>query len=59
MFLTILEYVTRKIRTFFAYHSTVWSLNTLTDRDLADLGIDRSEIKSVALLDATKRFSTN
>jgi len=31
------------------YRATVWELNSLTNRDLADLGISRSHIRRLAL----------
>ena len=31
------------------YRATVWELNCLTNRDLADLGISRSHIRRLAL----------
>ena len=57
MLLSIMDFITRRIRTAVTYHTTVWALNSLSDRDLSDLGIDRSEIKSVARLDTTRRFA--
>ena len=39
-----------------AYHNTVWELSSLSDRDLKDLGISRSDIHRVAAESAAKRF---
>ena len=57
MLLTLLDFISRRLRAIWAYHTTVWALNSLTNRDLADLGIERSQIKFVARLDATRRFA--
>jgi uncharacterized protein YjiS (DUF1127 family) len=45
MFVT---YILSKIRAYFRYRDTVRELGLLTDRELADIGIERWEIQSVA-----------
>ena len=39
-----------------SYHNTVWELSSLTDRDLKDLGISRSDIHRIAAESTQKRF---
>lgn len=39
-----------------SYQNTVWELSSLTDRDLKDLGISRSDIHRVAAESTQKRF---
>ena len=57
MFLTSLfTTISQAIKARNAYHNTVWELNRLTDRDLRDLGISRSDIHRVAAESARKRF---
>ncbi|GAU86083.1 DUF1127 domain-containing protein [Bosea sp. BIWAKO-01] len=45
MFVTM---IAAKIRTFLRYRETVRELSRLTNRELADLGLSRSEIPFIA-----------
>ncbi len=42
------SFVLSKIRAWFIFRNTVRELERLNDKDLSDLGIRRSDIKSVA-----------
>jgi uncharacterized protein YjiS (DUF1127 family) len=42
--------VLSRVRAYLRYRDTVAQLSRLTDRDLADLGITRSEIRGIARL---------
>ena len=44
------------IRSQISYHNTVAELSGLTDRDLKDLGISRSDIHRIAAESTEKRF---
>ena len=44
----IVSYILSKIRSYLRYRETVRELSRLSDRDLADLGISRFDIDSVA-----------
>ena len=44
-----------KFRDMYRYRKTVRALHALTNRDLVDLGIRRSEIESVALRSICRR----
>lgn len=57
MFLTSLFTAVRDwVRAHNSYQNTVWELSSLTDRDLKDLGISRSDIHRVAAESTQKRF---
>jgi uncharacterized protein YjiS (DUF1127 family) len=45
MFVT---YVLSRIRAYFRYRETLRELGQLTDRELADIGLERWELQSVA-----------
>jgi uncharacterized protein YjiS (DUF1127 family) len=45
MFLTM---IAAKIRSYFRYRETVRELSRLTDRELDDLGLSRSDIQYIA-----------
>lgn len=58
MFLTSLfTTIGQAIQARNSYHNTVHELNRLTDRDLKDLGISRSDIHRVAAESAFKRIN--
>ena len=40
--------VLSRVRAYLRYRDTVTQLSRLSDRDLADLGINRSEIRGIA-----------
>ncbi len=42
------SFVLAKIRTWLIFRNTVRELECLSDKDLSDLGISRSDIKAVA-----------
>jgi uncharacterized protein YjiS (DUF1127 family) len=42
------EKLTKSYKRYRAYRATVWELNTLDDRELADLGIARADIGRLA-----------
>jgi uncharacterized protein YjiS (DUF1127 family) len=44
----LVTYILSKIRTYNLYHQTIRELAQLSDRELADLGIARSDIDRVA-----------
>ena len=44
----LISFVLSKIRAWFLFRNTVRELERLNDKDLSDLGIRRSDIKSVA-----------
>ena len=48
MLLTILATVQRYLKRYFEYRKTVYELNHLSTRDLADLGISRCDIEYIA-----------
>jgi uncharacterized protein YjiS (DUF1127 family) len=48
MLITILANVQRYLKRYFEYRKTVYELNRLTTRDLADLGIARCDIEYIA-----------
>ena len=48
LLLTIFAKINAAIKRYFTYRQTVYELNLLTSRDLADLGINRSEIEFIA-----------
>jgi uncharacterized protein YjiS (DUF1127 family) len=48
MLLTILANVQRYLKRYFEYRKTVYELNHLSTRDLADLGIARCDIEYIA-----------
>lgn len=57
MFLTSLfTTVINWFRAHNSYHNTVWELSNLSDRDLKDLGISRSDIHRIATESTQKRF---
>jgi uncharacterized protein YjiS (DUF1127 family) len=43
------SFILAKVRLWLRYHDPVHELELLSDRDLADLGIQRSEIRAIAL----------
>ena len=43
------EELVNRYRTYRLYRETYYSLSALTDRELMDLGVHRSEIRQVAL----------
>jgi uncharacterized protein YjiS (DUF1127 family) len=48
MLLSILSILNKKINDYLMYRRTVYELNRLTNRDLADLGISRGDIEFIA-----------
>ena len=48
MLLTLVATVQRYLKRYFEYRKTVYELNRLTTRDLADLGIARCDIEYIA-----------
>ena len=44
----LISFVLSKIRAYLLFRNTVHELERLNDKDLADLGISRSDIKSIA-----------
>ena len=48
MLLTFISTVNRAIKKYWQFRSTVYELNQLSRRDLADLGISRCDITFVA-----------
>ena len=48
MLITLLAYVQRYLKKYFLYRRTMYELNSLTNRDLADLGINRGDIEFLA-----------
>ncbi len=47
-----LSFVLSRVRAYLRYRQTVNELSGLSDRQLADLGLDRSEIQAIARLHA-------
>ena len=48
MLLTLVATVQRYLKRYFEYRKTVYELNHLSTRDLADLGIARCDIEYIA-----------
>ena len=44
----LISFVLSKIRAYLLFRNTVHELERLNDKDLVDLGISRSDIKSIA-----------
>ena len=44
----LISFVLSKIRAWFLFRNTVRELERLNDKDLSDLGINRSDIKAIA-----------
>ena len=58
-FYSLFTSIKNYIRSELAYQNTVAELSRLTDRDLKDLGISRSDIHRVAAESTHKRFEKN
>ena len=56
MLLTLVANVQRAIKKYMEYRSTVYELNRLTNRDLADLGIHRCDIEYIARKHSATKF---
>jgi len=56
MLLTLVANVQRAIKKYMEYRTTVYELNRLTDRDLADLGIHRCDIEFIARKHSATKF---
>ena len=48
MLLSILVSINNYIKSYLSYRQTMYELNRLTNRDLADLGINRGDIEFIA-----------
>jgi uncharacterized protein YjiS (DUF1127 family) len=48
MLLTLIANVNRAIKNYLMYRKTMYELGQLTNRDLADLGINRADIEFIA-----------
>lgn len=48
----VITYLLSKIRAWMRYRETVRELSQLSDRELADIGVSRFEIETVARLNA-------
>lgn len=55
-FTTFFTTITNAVRARNSYHDTVWELNRLTDKELSDIGISRSDIYRVAAESAFARL---
>ena len=56
MLLTLVANVQRAIKKYMEYRTTVYELNRLTNRDLADLGIHRCDIEFIARRHSATKF---
>jgi len=56
MLLTLVANVQKAIKKYMEYRTTVYELNRLTDRDLADLGIHRCDIEFIARKHSMTKF---
>jgi uncharacterized protein YjiS (DUF1127 family) len=56
MLLTLVANVQRAIKKYMEYRTTVYELNRLTNRDLADLGIHRCDIEFIARKHSATKF---
>jgi uncharacterized protein YjiS (DUF1127 family) len=50
MIISMAREVCNSLRATLAYYKAMNSLNSLSDRDLKDVGISRCEIKAIALI---------
>jgi uncharacterized protein YjiS (DUF1127 family) len=57
MLITIMSTVSRWIKKEMEYRRTVYELNRLTSRDLADLGVQHCQIEFIARTSADKKFA--
>jgi uncharacterized protein YjiS (DUF1127 family) len=51
--LTMVKLITEKVSAWRRYRASVRELSRLTDRELAELGLSRSDIEAVARVSAT------
>ena len=56
MLITLIANVSKAIKRWNEYRTTVYELNRLTDRDLSDLGINRSDIEFIARKHSVAKF---
>ena len=56
MLLTLVANVQRAIKKYMEYRTTVYELNRLTNRDLADLGIHLCDIEFIARKHSATKF---
>lgn len=57
MLITVVSAVSRWIKKEMEYRRTVYELNRLTSRDLADLGVSQCQIEFIARTSADKKFA--
>ena len=56
MLLTLIANINKAIKKYLEYRTTVYELNRLTNRDLADLGIHRCDIEFIARKHSATKF---
>ena len=56
MLLTLVANINKAIKKYLEYRTTVYELNRLTNRDLADLGIHRCDIEFIARKHSATKF---
>ena len=56
MLLTLIANINTAIKKYLEYRTTVYELNQLTNRDLADLGIHRCDIEFIARKHSATKF---
>ena len=56
MLLSLISSITRAFKRWNEYRTTVYELNRLSNRDLADLGINRCDIEFIARKHSVTKF---